>query len=100
NLRDGVASSGRAHPGVRGADLRLRLGAAGPPLAAELDPLAGLDRLVDLEEVLDLQPQELVEIGDVAQVRLAWVGARHTDHLRRESDFVAHPEHPDGQTAD
>src|SRR5581483_5219202 len=60
---------------LSGFDLGFRGLAVGPGL--RLDRLAGLQVLVHLEEVLDLQPVELGHVVDVPQVRHPRVGGRH-----------------------
>src|SRR5699024_11000635 len=56
---------------VGAADLRLRVAAALP--VRSLDALAGLEILVDLEEVLDLQAVELGDVGQLLAAHLASV---------------------------
>jgi hypothetical protein len=50
--------------------------------------------------MLDLQLQERVEIGDLAQLRQADVGGRHAQDLRRRPVLVTHPEHADRPAPD
>src|SRR5947199_8509734 len=85
-------------PRPRGDELRLRLGPADP--ARALDALAGLEILVHLEEVLDLQPVELGHVVDVAQVLLAWVVGRYAQDLVVAALLVGHPEHADRPAPD
>src|SRR6266516_3744777 len=61
----------------------LDLGLGGAPVRPRLGAylLARLDRLVDLEEVLDLQALELGHVMDVPQVLHPGVGGRHAEHL-------------------
>src|SRR5438874_10929223 len=78
-------------------DLLLRLWAAGP--AVHDRRLAGLQGLVDLEEVADLQeprPGDLVDLGS----RLPDVADGHREDLRVPALLVLHPEHPDRPGAD
>src|SRR6476661_322029 len=86
----------RAQP--RRPDLPLGVGPADPRGA--LDALAGLQRLVDLEEVLDLHAVELGKVVDVAQVLLAGIVAGHAQHLVITALLVLHPEHADRTRAD
>src|SRR4051794_14355290 len=81
----------RAPP--RRPDLPLGVGAADPRGA--LHALAGLQRLVDLEEVLDLHAVELGQVVDVAQVLLAGVVAGHAEDLGVAALLILHPEHAD-----
>src|SRR5690606_27173588 len=83
---------------VGALDLLLRVDAAGP--GGALHALARLQVLVDLEEVLDLQPVELGQVVDVPQVLLARVVRGHADDLVVAALLVAHPEHPDGAGGD
>ena len=82
---------GPALPGRE--DLGLGLGPADPGRA--LDRLAGLEVLVDLEEVLDLQPVVLRHVVDVAQVLPPRVGRGHAEDLVVAAGLVGHPEHPE-----
>jgi hypothetical protein len=82
----------------RRLDLGLRLGAAHP--LGTLDGLARLQVLVDLEEVLDLQPVELRHVAHVAQVLQPRVGRRDAEHLVVSAGLVGHPEHPDRAALD
>ncbi|SIN25220.1 type VII secretion integral membrane protein EccD [Micromonospora cremea] len=93
-----AARLGVARPLVGGVDLGLGLGTADPGRA--LHRLAGLQVLVHLEEVLDLQPVELAQVVDVAQVLLAGVLVGHAEDLVVAALFVRHPEHADGAAAD
>src|SRR5262249_30340007 len=79
-------------------DLGLRLGAPGPGRA--LDALSRLQILVDLEEVLDLQPVELRQMVDVTQVFLARILRGYAENLVVAALFVRHPEHTDGAAPD
>src|SRR5690606_17775786 len=80
------------------ADLLLRLLPAHPVRA--LDGLAGLEVLVDLEEVLDLQAVELADVLDVRAPRRALVTGGHAQHLVVTAGLVAHAEHAEGAAAD
>jgi tetratricopeptide (TPR) repeat protein len=75
--------------------LHLGLGghAVGPVRA--LDRLAGLQVLVDLKEVLDLQPVKLGHVVDVLQVRLPRVTRGDAKDLVVRALLVGHREHPD-----
>ena len=75
--------------------LNLGLGgrAAGPLRA--LDRLAGLQVLVDLKEVLDLQPVKLGHVVDVLQVRLPRVARGDAEDLVVRALLVGHLEHAD-----
>jgi hypothetical protein len=75
--------------------LHLGLGshAAGPVRA--LDRLAGLQVLVDLKEVLDLQPVKLGHVVDVLQVRLPRVARGDAKDLVVRALLVGHREHAD-----
>src|SRR5579859_2530291 len=83
-------------PGPLGPSRLAVVAGFGEPLAAGLDlgfggtavrprlglhRLARLDRLVDLEEVLDLQPLELRHVVDVPQVLRPGIPGRHAQHL-------------------
>jgi hypothetical protein len=91
-----VARVDRALAGA--LDLGLRLGAAGPVRA--LDGLAGLQVLVDLEEVLDLQAVEVRHVVDVLAPGGALVTGRHAQHLVVAAGLVAHAEHAERAAAD
>src|SRR5665647_3444078 len=93
----------RVQPGVDGAlagphDLRLGLGATHPVSA--LDGLPGLEILVDLEEVLDLEPVELAHVVDVLPPARPLVAGRDTQDLVVAAGLVAHPEHAERTAAD
>src|SRR5690606_26937924 len=75
----------------RAGDLGLGVGAAHP--VGTLDRLAGLEVLVDLEEVLDLQAVEVRDVVDVLAPRGALVTRRHAEHLVVAAGLVAHAEH-------
>src|SRR6266478_6010427 len=60
-------------------DLSLRFRAAHP--AADLDFLTGLQGLIDLEEVLDLQAVEFRYVVDVAEMTHPRVRRGHAEHL-------------------
>ncbi|MPN07007.1 hypothetical protein SDC9_154266 [bioreactor metagenome] len=90
-----VGALGAVH---RGADLGLGV-VAGRPGGA-LDRLAGLEVLVDGEEVLDLQQLELGDVLEVLQVVAAVVGDRHAQHLVVAAGLVTHPEHADRAALD
>src|SRR5688500_9953319 len=60
-------------------DERLGLGRVGPALG--LDPLAGLEVLVVLEEVLDLLARELGDVVHVLDVVPARIARGHRDDL-------------------
>jgi serine-type D-Ala-D-Ala carboxypeptidase/endopeptidase (penicillin-binding protein 4) len=79
-------------------DLFLRLSAANP--GGTLDALAGLEFLVDREEVLDFQPIEFGDMVDVAQMFHAGITGRHTQHLVVATGLIAHPEHAHRTAAD
>ena len=65
-----------------------------------LDGLAGLEVLVDLEEVLDLQAVELRDVLDVGTPGGALVGAGHAQDLVVAALLVAHAEHAQRAAAD
>src|SRR5687767_8825918 len=77
----GVAGTGRLGVRIVAGDLLealpggddLALGLVPPHPGGALDGLSGLQVLVDGEEVLDLEPLELREVVDVAQVLLTRV---------------------------
>src|SRR5665648_417355 len=79
-------------------DLRLRGGLVDP--VGALDGLAGLQILVDLEEVLDLEPVELRHVVDVLAPGRALVAGGHAEHLVVAARLVAHPEHAERTAAD
>src|ERR1700727_231387 len=81
---------------------RLDLGLGGGPVGpgGACDRLAGLEVLVDLEEVLDLQLVELGDVVDVAEVLPARVAGRDAEDLVVAALLVAHAEHADGPAAD
>jgi tetratricopeptide (TPR) repeat protein len=78
---------------ARALDLGLRRRPAGPVRA--LDRLTGLEVLVDLEEMLDLQPVKLGDVVDVLQMRLPRVARRHAKDLVVRALLVGHREHAD-----
>ena len=55
--------------------------------------LVGLERLVDLEEVLDLGQQLLGQVGDVVDPVPARLARRHADQLGVLARLVLHVEH-------
>ena len=71
----------------------------GRPVRA-LDRLAGLQVLVDLEEVLDLQPVELGHVGDVLQMGHPRVARGYAKELVVRPLLVGHLEHPDDPRGD
>ena len=81
-------------------DLDLFLGVHSTDPGRAFDGLAGLQVLVDLEEVLDFQPVELREVIDITEMVLAWVVRWHADDLVVAAFFVGHAEHADRTTAD
>src|SRR5699024_392939 len=76
------------------------LGRVSTDPAGALDGLAGLQILVDREEVLDLQTLELIHVVNVTQVFLSWVRCRNAQQLVVTARFVTHTEHADGASAD
>jgi hypothetical protein len=89
---------GVLEPLVGAHDLGLGLGAADP--GGALHGLAGLELLVDLEEMLDLQAVVLGEVMDVAQVLGARVHGRDAQDLVVAALLVLHAEHADGAGLD
>src|SRR5580693_1972249 len=79
-------------------DLGLGVPAVGP--GPSFDALARFQLLVDQEEVLDLQPVEVGQVVEVAQVFLAWVARGHAQDLVVAALLVGHPEHADRAAAD
>ena len=79
-------------------DLLLGLLAAHP--VGALNRLAGLEVLVDLEEVLDLQAVELRDVLDVGTPGGALVGAGHAQDLVVAALLIAHTEHAQSAAAD
>jgi tetratricopeptide (TPR) repeat protein len=75
--------------------LHLRLGAGAVRPVRALDGLARLQVLVDLEEVLDLQPVEFGDVVDVLQVLLPRVVRGDAEDLVVRALLVGHLEHPD-----
>ena len=66
-----------------------------PPIPAVDDVLAGLERLVHLEEVLDLLDQLRREVGEVVHVVPPRLLRRHADDLGVLAGLVVHVQHPD-----
>src|SRR3984957_2263900 len=81
---------------------RLDLGLGGDAVGPRRVPhaLPRLEFLVDGEEVVDLQPVELRNVLELAQVLLPRVAGRHADDLVVAALLVGHPEHPDRAAAD
>src|SRR5689334_19218701 len=79
-------------------DLGLGVDTADP--VGALDGLAGLQVLVDLEEVLDLQAVELRDVVDVTQVLHTRVRRGHAQQLVVAARLVRHPEHADRTALD
>jgi hypothetical protein len=79
-------------------DLRLGRRTVRPPGA--LDRFAGLEFLVDLEEVLDLEPVEFGHVVDVLHMLPARIRRGHAKYLVVEAILVPHPEHPDHPAGD
>src|SRR5215472_4666541 len=77
------------------ATLNLGFGLANPDPGGRLNFFAGLQRLVYLEEMLDLKLIKLGDVGDVAQVSHPRVSSRHAEHLVVIALLIAHPEHAD-----
>jgi tetratricopeptide (TPR) repeat protein len=75
----------------------LNLGLGGRPVGPvrALDGFAGLQVLVDLKEVLDLQPVKLGDIVNVLQVRLPRVARGDAKDLVVRALLVGHREHAD-----
>src|SRR6266498_2889274 len=86
-----------AQPAPGRLDFGLGGGAADPGRA--LDAFARLKGLVDLEKVLDLEPVELRQVVDIAQVLLARVVRRDAQDLVVAALLIGHPEHADPATA-
>jgi MFS family permease len=80
-------------------DLRLSLDATNPRQLI-IDTFARLQLLVDLEEMLDLQPLEIRNVDDVAQALLAGVARRNTQHLVVATVLVDHQKQPNRSTPD
>ena len=83
---------------LRGVDLGPGLFAATHPRGRRV--LVGFERLVHLEEVLDLGAQLRRQILDVLDIGPARFFRRHTDQLGVLAGFVAHVQHPDGSGLD
>src|SRR5215472_5107549 len=79
-------------------DLGLGGRAAGP--VGALNRLAGLKILVNLEEVLDLQPVKLRQVINLTQVLGAGVARGDAEDLVVGSHLVGHPEHADHPPGD
>src|SRR5580692_2179076 len=93
-LRGGALQALVLHVALaRALDLGLRGRPAGPVRA--LDRLAGLEVLVDLEEVLDLQPVKLGHVVDVLQVGLPRIARGHAQNLVVPALLFGHSEHAD-----
>jgi tetratricopeptide (TPR) repeat protein len=93
-LRGGALQALLLHVALaRALDLGLRGRPVGPVRA--LDRLTGLEVLVDLEEVLDLQPVKLGDVVDVLQMRLPRVARGHAKDLVVRALLVGHREHAD-----
>jgi hypothetical protein len=69
----------------------LRLGAAHP--GGALHRLTRFEVLVNLEEVLDLEPVELGNVVDVPDVLDAWIPGWNTEHLVIATGLIGHAEH-------
>src|SRR5699024_5603327 len=100
----GVGLRGGPVPSVGGPAGRPGAGAgpAGPPLGlgaavpvGARDGLAGLEVLVGLEEVLDLQAPELADVLEVLDAVLAGVAGGDAQDLVVAAGLVAHVEHAD-----
>lgn len=65
-----------------------------------LDGLAGLQVLVDLEEVGDLQPVEVRDVADVLHGGVARVVGGDAQDLLVRALLVLHHEHADGPALD
>ena len=76
-----------------GGDFLLRLRAAHP--GGTLDALAGLEFLVDREEVLDFQSIEFGDMVDIAEMFHTGIAGRDAEHLVVATGLIAHPEHAD-----
>ena len=74
-------------------DLQFGRLASGP--GGSFDRLAGLEVLVDLEEVLDLEPVEFREMAQILEVLEAGIVCRDRDYLVVRALLVGHPEHAD-----
>jgi hypothetical protein len=85
-------------PLAAGFDLGLGGGAVRPGFGP--DHLAGFEGLVDLEEVLDLEPVELGHVVDVAEVLHPRVVRRDGEHLVVGAVLVGHLEHADDPAGD
>src|SRR5258708_10728312 len=68
--------------------------------SSRLDFLAGLQCLVNLEEVVDLQAVELGNVADVAQMGHPRIRRGHAQDLVVVAHLVPHPEHPDRSARD
>jgi D-alanyl-D-alanine carboxypeptidase/D-alanyl-D-alanine-endopeptidase (penicillin-binding protein 4) len=79
-------------------DLSLGLVATDP--GRTLNGLAGLEVLVRLEEVLNLEPLELRHVKDVAEVLAPDVRDGDAKHLLVRALFIRHLEHADGAAFD
>src|SRR6476619_2069204 len=73
--------------------LDLLLGLDDPGPGGAFDRLAGLQVLVDGEEVLDLQQQVLADVPDVAHVVASNIPGGYAEHLVVAARLVGHPEH-------
>src|SRR5215469_18570478 len=114
----GVAHHGVAHHGVahhrgtscwrlfRGpgqslaADLDLGLGCSDADPGRRLYYLAGLQRLVYLEKMLDLKLVELRDVGYIPQMSHPRISRWHAQYFVVSALLIAHPEHPDRAAAD
>src|SRR3954471_6206193 len=95
-----VCGSRHPRPLEPAFDLRLGRRPPGPRLLIYHHGLAGLDRLVHLEEVPNLELQKAVQVGDVLEVRQPVVAGRHAQHLGRRALLIAHAEQADRAAED
>src|SRR5690606_21905655 len=68
--------------------------------AADVGALARFQALVDVEEVGDLVADALVDVAQVADLRVAHVRGRDAEDLRVGAALVEHPEHADAADGD
>src|SRR5215831_6050625 len=97
-LGTAVSLLARGEPLSADLDLVLRRLPADPP--GRLHFLARLERLVHLEEVLNLEQVEFGDVTDVVQVRHPRVGRRNAQDLVVPTFLVAHAEHADRAAPD
>src|SRR5260370_13963302 len=78
----------------------LVLGGADAHPGGCFDFLARLERLIDLEEMLDLKLIEGGDVADIPEVRHPGIGSCDAQHLVVGTLLIPHPEHADSPAPD